>query len=231
MKVFKKGDRVEGVAPNDSGGVIGTVSHFDAELDYAFVEWDDDKGNTMTHLSETIQHAFRSGDQVEHVDNAPGHVGTVIGGPWTSGMVQVEWPLGIKDTEQVKFLKHAQPAFPLDATESICRGNIWQEGPHPVYAAKASDAWTGPRNIVHHETRASAMAAAETADAVHHPSHYTAYPVEVIDLTEHMNFNRGNAVKCIARAGLKDKAKEAEDLEKARWYISRELDRLKKETP
>jgi len=66
-------------------------------------------------------------------------------------------------------------------------------------------------------------------DPVNHPSHYTAYKgLEIIDLTEQMNFNKGNAVKYIARAGLKGgPEKEIEDLEKARWYISREIDRLK----
>lgn len=64
-------------------------------------------------------------------------------------------------------------------------------------------------------------------DSVNHPSHYTAYKgIEIIDLTEQMNFCRGNAVKYIARAGLKDPNKEIEDLEKARWYINREIERL-----
>lgn len=66
------------------------------------------------------------------------------------------------------------------------------------------------------------------ADAVNHPAHYTAYKgIEVIQLTEQMNFCRGNAVKYIARAGLKDLTKEIEDLEKAAWYIQREIQRLK----
>ncbi|WAB08815.1 hypothetical protein SEA_SUCCESS_28 [Streptomyces phage Success] len=66
------------------------------------------------------------------------------------------------------------------------------------------------------------------ADSVNHPSHYTWLPngLEVIDLTEHMNFNRGNAVKYIARAGRKSKATELEDLKKARWYIEREIFRM-----
>ena len=60
------------------------------------------------------------------------------------------------------------------------------------------------------------------------PSHYRAYKgLEVIQLTEQMNFNRGNAVKYICRAGLKDPSKEIEDLEKAVWYLQREIDRLK----
>ncbi len=65
-------------------------------------------------------------------------------------------------------------------------------------------------------------------DPVNHPSHYTSYPVEVINLTECMNFNRGNAVKYIARAGIKNPATEVEDLQKAIWYLNRELNRIKK---
>jgi hypothetical protein len=64
-------------------------------------------------------------------------------------------------------------------------------------------------------------------DPVNSPAHYTAYEgLEVIDLTEQMNFNRGNAVKYICRAGLKNKDTEIEDLRKAAWYINRELQRL-----
>lgn len=64
-------------------------------------------------------------------------------------------------------------------------------------------------------------------DVVNHPSHYTAYGAEVIDITEHLNFCRGNAVKYIARAGLKDPNKELEDLEKAAFYLNREIARMK----
>lgn len=67
------------------------------------------------------------------------------------------------------------------------------------------------------------------SDPVSHPTHYTAYPVEVIQLTEHMNFCRGNAVKYVARAGLKDPSKTIEDLEKAVWYLNREIQRLKEQ--
>lgn len=64
-------------------------------------------------------------------------------------------------------------------------------------------------------------------DEVNHPAHYTAYEgLEVIQLTEQMNFNRGNAVKYIARAGLKSYDTEILDLKKALWYIQREINRL-----
>lgn len=67
------------------------------------------------------------------------------------------------------------------------------------------------------------------SDPVNHPSHYTAFGAEVIEITEHLGFCRGNAVKYIARAGRKDPELEVQDLEKARWYIDREITRLKRE--
>lgn len=60
---------------------------------------------------------------------------------------------------------------------------------------------------------------------VNHPSHYTQYEkLEVIDLTEQMNFNRGNVIKYVARAAFK--GSELEDLKKAEWYLKREIARL-----
>lgn len=58
------------------------------------------------------------------------------------------------------------------------------------------------------------------------PGHYRSHPsgVECIQITEHMNFNLGNATKYIWRAGLKGAA--VEDLKKARWYLDREISRL-----
>ncbi|MBQ1188304.1 MAG: DUF3310 domain-containing protein [Peptococcaceae bacterium] len=53
---------------------------------------------------------------------------------------------------------------------------------------------------------------------------------EVIDAIEEwgLNFSLGNAVKYIARAD--HKGKPVEDLEKARWYIDREIERRKGST-
>ncbi len=65
-------------------------------------------------------------------------------------------------------------------------------------------------------------------DPVNPPPHYTDGKIEVIDFIEdkNLNFHRGNAVKYIARAGKKDKSREIEDLQKAVWYIDREIKRL-----
>lgn len=66
-------------------------------------------------------------------------------------------------------------------------------------------------------------------DNVNHPSHYTDGKIEVIDFIEDkgLGFHLGNAVKYIARAGKKDPAKDVEDLEKAGWYLRREIERRK----
>lgn len=67
-------------------------------------------------------------------------------------------------------------------------------------------------------------------DPVNHPPHYTKHPsgIECIEITEHMGFCLGNAVKYIWRADEKGHA--IEDLEKARWYITREIERRKRAT-
>lgn len=66
---------------------------------------------------------------------------------------------------------------------------------------------------------------------VNHPSHYNNHPsgVECIDIIRHMNFNLGNVIKYIWRAGLKDQQPTIQDLEKAQWYLTDEINRLKKE--
>jgi len=65
-------------------------------------------------------------------------------------------------------------------------------------------------------------------DNVNHPTHYTGHPsgIECIQITEHMGFCLGNAMKYIWRADLKNDA--IEDLEKARWYLTREIERRTK---
>jgi len=61
------------------------------------------------------------------------------------------------------------------------------------------------------------------SDPVNHPQHYTSHPsgVECIQITEHMGFNLGNAIKYVWRADFKNDA--IEDLKKAEFYIRREI--------
>ena len=65
----------------------------------------------------------------------------------------------------------------------------------------------------------------ENNDVINHPQHYTQHPsgVECIQITEHMNFNLGNAMKYIWRADFKKDA--LEDLKKAKWSVDREISR------
>lgn len=78
--------------------------------------------------------------------------------------------------------------------------------------------------------RASAMEAApeKFSDPVNSPGHYRWLPVEAIEITELFNFNMGNALKYIIRAD--HKGKPIEDLQKAAYYVARELDRRARET-
>lgn len=68
-------------------------------------------------------------------------------------------------------------------------------------------------------------------DAINHPSHYNYGKIEVIDFIEdqNLNFNLGNAIKYICRAGRKDPDKTAEDLGKAMFYIEHEIQRIGKD--
>jgi hypothetical protein len=68
------------------------------------------------------------------------------------------------------------------------------------------------------------------SESVNHPKHYNAHPsgIECIQVVRELNFNRGNAIKYIWRAGEKDKDKEIEDLGKAIWYLQDEIERLKR---
>lgn len=63
--------------------------------------------------------------------------------------------------------------------------------------------------------------------SVSSPVHYTSYnQVEVIEITRWLPFDLGNAVKYIARAGLKDPEKEDQDLLKALWYVDDHIEKV-----
>lgn len=78
------------------------------------------------------------------------------------------------------------------------------------------------------------MASKNKNDQVNQPKHYTSDPsgIECIDITRHRNFNIGNAIKYLWRAGLKEDKdrklidKQVEDLNKAVWYLVDEIHRL-----
>lgn len=59
------------------------------------------------------------------------------------------------------------------------------------------------------------------SDNVNHPTHYTQWPIEAIDLTEREGFLWGNVLKYAIRAGTKSGATYEEDMAKAVWYAVR----------
>ena len=67
----------------------------------------------------------------------------------------------------------------------------------------------------------------DRADAVNHPAHYKVGGIETIDFIEakKLGYNLGNVVKYITRADHKDN--KLEDLRKAQWYLTREINSLK----
>ena len=66
----------------------------------------------------------------------------------------------------------------------------------------------------------------DTTNMVSHPPHYTVGGIEVIDFIEAkgLGFNLGNVIKYVSRAGKKDDY--LQDLQKARWYLNREIGRV-----
>jgi hypothetical protein len=74
------------------------------------------------------------------------------------------------------------------------------------------------------------MQASPSADMVNHPPHYTAGGIETIDFIEakKLGYNLGNVIKYITRSDLK--GDKLENLEKAQWYLNREINNLKKVT-
>jgi hypothetical protein len=64
------------------------------------------------------------------------------------------------------------------------------------------------------------------SNQVDHPEHYQANGIEAIEVIEgyNLNFNLGNVIKYILRADKKGNKKQ--DLEKAQWYLKREIDKF-----
>ena len=140
----------------------------------------------------------------EMTDFKVGDIVVATGAAWDD----FKWKLG-----KVTSLQDDRPERPFVA---FARGGFnWGAwGEYAVELVEAAD-------VAQEETN-------EKPDAIN-PPHYQGFSngAQVIDITENLNFNRGNAVKYLARAGAKDPAKEIEDLEKSLWYTQRELDRLK----
>ena len=66
---------------------------------------------------------------------------------------------------------------------------------------------------------------------IEHPDYYSKGGIEVIEFIDahELNFNLGNVVKYVARAGLKNGENKMTALLKARWYLEHEIQRITKE--
>lgn len=70
----------------------------------------------------------------------------------------------------------------------------------------------------------------DSPDLINQPPHYRAHPsgIECIEIAQWMNFNLGNVIKYVWRAGLKETEDTIKDLEKAKKYLEFEIERLKR---
>lgn len=131
----------------------------------------------------------------------------------------------VNDSERSAFRKEAA----ITAVSGTSYACFWLEGcigSYTVNEVELVRLHDDPEPATDHIADASKMI--EPAhDPVNHPRHYTSHPsgVECIAITEHENFCIGNAIKYLWRAG--EKGHKIEDLEKAAWYVNREIQRLK----
>lgn len=113
--------------------------------------------------------------------------------------------------------------------------NAAPELPELANCGRASSLATQPGAIEHAAALDKGLIEREQLrfKAVNHPSHYNSHPsgVECITIIEPMTLNVGNAIKYCWRAGLKPGADVITDLEKAVWYLQREIGRLRKMPP
>ena len=94
---------------------------------------------------------------------------------------------------------------------------------HPTHFDKAK---TSGEEMINHPIDKAKTSGEEM---INHPSHYNMGKYEAIDVIEDwgLNFQLGNTIKYISRAGYKDDI--IQDLKKARWYLDREIKRLEDE--
>lgn len=97
------------------------------------------------------------------------------------------------------------------------------------YAGTTKATLYGPKSNVQNIPKSFRPEEFLLLDNAINPAHYQRHPsgIECIVITEHFNFNRGNAIKYIWRAD--EKGSTIENLRKAQWYLNRELSRLEKE--
>ena len=126
-----------------------------------------------------------------------------------------------RDSRMLKEVKEVKQA--LDALEKpkVTRKELLDElkpGLNALFGKKPT------KLIVQPQYRDAAVKILADNDLVNHPPHYKAGGVETIDFIEakDLNYRLGNVVKYVSRAGRKD-TDPVQDLEKAAWYLQREI--------
>lgn len=101
-------------------------------------------------------------------------------------------------------------------------GRINKEHRENIFPLEDGPAWEAAFDKID----ASLRELKATPDLVNQPPHYTVGGIETIDFIEakQLNYNLGNAVKYISRAS--HKGNKRQDLEKAAWYLQREIETL-----
>ena len=139
------------------------------------------------------------------------------GDRWGPGAADVD---GYPSTAEFRLISRANP----DQPAKLEFGDFWPSWPSKEIADSVV------REMLKHNPTATVggdqpahIITHEGPDSVNHPPHYLAHPsgIECIQITEHMGFNLGNAVKYIWRADAKGDA--ITDLRKAVWYLEREI--------
>ena len=112
-------------------------------------------------------------------------------------------------------------------TSGGCFGKSCADGIEMWLSAPCANEQKNPPTDKHVDSQ---KVSEKLCDNVNHPSHYTSGKIEVIDFIEdkELGFHLGNAVKYISRAGRKNPDKTIEDLQKAVWYINRQIERLER---
>lgn len=102
--------------------------------------------------------------------------------------------------------------------------------PHDVLGTRPSSISLRRRNAIASDSEGIASVSEDNppvlAEDPINPSHYRRHPsgIECIEVTRHMNFNVGNAIKYLWR--YMDKGDPVENLKKAQWYLDDEIRRL-----
>jgi ribosomal protein L21E len=241
MSEFKVGDRVRvrydaqesmGVRRGDAGTVVEVWGDGEEGVD---IEVDGKRGQFYDTELEHAPHQFQVGDRVKIVD-APTFFGSEQLLGFSGVIIQVNnadsgeaWPYLVKITTP-------DTAY-SNRTYGLAGKHLLGEtaGDTPVSWAP----WVGRQGyLVKTENDGTVTSypvevkdtITKPVDPVNHPTHYARFPgVGVIEITEQLDFNRGNVVKYVARAGFKDGVDELEDLQKGLWYLNRAIEKLKRE--